>query len=195
MLTAEPIGANAPRTVMSSIAEIARRDGVSKPTVSNKVKRLVEQHGLTVERDGQGRVAAVNVAEFDYLLNRYSDPSKAQAPARDEPVAPNNESYDEALRLKTWHEAERKRLELAQMAGELVRAAEIRDAIAASAVTIAQIVDRLPNAADDLAAAVAREGSHGLRVALKKLAVSMREEIARALDHESEQAEEQRAAA
>ena len=39
-------------------------------------------------------------------------------------------------------------------------------------------VDRLPNAADDLAAAVAREGSHGLRVALKDLAVKLRGELA-----------------
>jgi hypothetical protein len=48
---------------MVSIARIAKRDGVSKPTVLICVKRFVEHHRLTVERDAQGRVAAVNVCD------------------------------------------------------------------------------------------------------------------------------------
>jgi DNA-binding transcriptional ArsR family regulator len=65
MLMGKATGVNAapPRAIMLSIGDIAQRDGVSKPAVSRKVKQLVEQHGLTVERDGQERVARVNVAE------------------------------------------------------------------------------------------------------------------------------------
>ena len=124
---------NAPRTVMWSIAEIAARDGVSKPTVSVRVKRFVEQHGLAVERDEQGRVARLNVAEYDALRGQYADPSKMQAappsaastPARDD--IRSSESYDEALRQKTWLETERRRIELDQIKGRLVDAAAIAD--------------------------------------------------------------------
>ena len=186
MLTAAPNGANtAPRAVMLSIAEIARRDGVAKPTVSIAVKRLVERHGLTVERDGQGRVARVNAVEYDHLRQRYGDPSKAQAPAAP-PVAPPvtppaSESYDEALRQKTWHEAEKRRLELEEIKAGLVRRDRLADAMVACGEEIVRVFDRLPQAADDLAAAVAKEGAHGLRVALKGLAARMRAEAADSL--------------
>jgi hypothetical protein len=52
---------------MWSIADVAARDGVSKPTVSIRVKRSVERQGLTVERESQGRVMTFNVAEYDAL--------------------------------------------------------------------------------------------------------------------------------
>ncbi|MBS7737038.1 hypothetical protein [Chelatococcus composti] len=156
---------------------------MSKQAVSKKVKELVEKHGLSVERDAQGRVVALNVAEYDHLRGRYGDPSKAQAPRQaDVPQTAPSESYDEALRQKTWHEAERRRLEVEELKGKLVRVDEVEHAVAESGAAIARIIDRLPAAADDLAAAVAREGTHGLRVALKGLANGMRESIANELD-------------
>ena len=66
-----------PRTVMWTIKQIAARDSVSKQAVSRKVGELVGL-GLTVDRDGMGRVAAVNVVEYDRLRGRTDDPSKAQ---------------------------------------------------------------------------------------------------------------------
>jgi len=172
----------APRAVMWTIGKIAERDGVSKPAVSKKVKELVEQHGLAVERDAQGRVATVNVVQYDRLRGRTDDPSKAQAPGRIAAslasAAPATESYNEALRQKTWHEAERGRLALAELKGQLVRTDKL-DAISRSiGEEIAAIIDRLPNETDSLAAAVAREGSHGLRVSLKELAFRLRRDIA-----------------
>jgi hypothetical protein len=59
-----------------------------------------------------------------------------------------------------------------------VRTADVNAAMDEAVERINLVVDRLPNAADDLAAAVAREGSHGLRVALKDLAVKLRGELA-----------------
>lgn len=191
MLTDAANGANAPpRAVMQSIAEIARRDGVSKPTVSIAVKRLIEQHGLTVERDGQGRVALVNVAEYDHLRGRYGDPSKAQAPTRTvaAPAAPASmslgahETYDEALRQKTWHEAEKRRLELAEIKGALVRRDRLTAAIERCGEEIVRVFDRLPLASDELAAAVAKGGTHEVRLALKGLATRMRADVAKSLN-------------
>lgn len=173
---------------MLSIAQLATRDGVTKAAVSRKVKQLVELHQLQVDRDGQGRVAAVNSVQYDLLRGRTDDPSKAQAPARAShapsvtpDVPPENESYNEALRQKTWIDAERGRFSLAKEKLEYVRASGVADAAVECGADIARIIDRLPGAADDLAAAVGREGVHGLRVALKQLATRMRTDVANAL--------------
>ena len=167
---------------MMTLADLARRDGVSKPTVSAKVKRLCQQHGLEVERDHLGRVSAINVAHYDSLLERTSDPSKAQGPQRPAAaVVPASETYDEALRQKTWHEAERKRIDLERQKGSLVEVARVADAAVTCATTITRTIDRLPNAADDIAAAVARDGAHGVRVLLKTIAAKMRADVADAL--------------
>lgn len=191
MLTGAANGANAPpRAVMLSIAEIARRDGVAKPTVSIAVKRLVEQHGLTVERDGQGRVSAVNVAEYDHLRGRYGDPSKAQAPSKPELPADltepearrHSDGYDEALRQKTWIDAETKRLALNELRGNLVRRDRMEEALRLCAEKIARPFDQLPQSADELADAYEKGGVHSLRQALKDLARKWRIATADALE-------------
>lgn len=168
--------------VMLSISELAKRDGVAKPTVSIAVKRLVEKHGLHVERDRLGRVASVNAAQYDMLRERTGDPSKAQAPRsapRDEPRS--GDTYDEALRLKTLYGAERERLRLAEEKGELIPADRVADAAASLADVLVSVIDRLPQAADDIAAAVARDGSHGARTVLKSLAADCRRLMADAV--------------
>lgn len=184
MLTTAPVDVNAqpPRAVMMSIAAIATRDGVSKPAISRKVKQLVDKHGLVVERDGQGRVAAVNVAQYDELRGRYGDPSKAQAPAAPAAQAKPSETYDEALRQRTWIEAERSRIRLAQEKGELVEAAALAAALGECGGEISRVVDRMLSRCDDLAAAVAKDGVHGLRVLMKKIIFEQKSEIANVLE-------------
>jgi hypothetical protein len=179
-----------PRAVMWTVSEVAARDGVTKQAVSKKVRELVEL-GLTIERDTRGFVGRLNVVEYDRLRGRTDDPSKAQAPGRrpDQATAPaaqakppgEDESYKEALRTKTWHESERLRLDLEERRGTLVRVDAVTDAVVTCASSITAIVDRLPNAADDLVAAVSREGVYGVRVALKQLASKLRADIAEAM--------------
>jgi biotin operon repressor len=184
MLTTGATGGNAatpPRAVMLSIAQLAERDGVSKPNVSRRVKQL-RALGLQVELDGQGRVAAVNAVQYDELRKRTDDPSKAQAPVRTASLAPPiGESYDEALRQKTWTEAERARLKLLEEKGELVRVDRLADALSAAGERIVRAVDKVLMNTDDLAAAVAKEGTSGLRAALKKLTHEIKNDIADAL--------------
>lgn len=187
MLTAATNGANAPRAVMWSIAQIAERDGVSKPTVSVRVKKFAERHNLTVERDGQGRVASVNVAEYDALRGRFDNPSKAQQQARAaSPSDPRqSESYDEALRQKTWLEAEKRRIDLAQVKGQLIETAAVAEGYDTAAGLIADILSRIDDRADDLAAVVARDGARGLQTALKKLGAELLGDVSRALAEEA----------
>lgn len=168
---------DAPRAVMLAISEIAARDGVSKQAVSRKVRQLVEKHDLQVERDELGRVIKVNVAHYDHLRGRLDDPSKAQAPPR----VPKSESYDEALRLKTWTEAERSRLRLQEEMGQLLPVADVAEAVKACGEETVLVVKRLVNFADELAAVVARDGTHGLRLMLKTIADRQCGEIADAV--------------
>jgi hypothetical protein len=177
---------------MWSIGRIGERDGVSKQAVSKKVKALVSAHGLQVDLDARGRIAAVNVAAYDHLRERFGDPSKAQAPARpaaagELPLAPGTarapaaDSYDEAKRQQAWIDATRAGMRLAEDKKELIRVAAVVDAVSECGIEIARIVDRLPMVADDLAAAVGRSGAHGVRVELKNLARKLRADIAAAL--------------
>lgn len=178
----DDLGLNTPRAVMLSIADIADRDQVSRPAVSQRVKRLVEQNDLQVERDARGFVSLVNVAQYDLLRERHGDPSKDQRPpAPVEPPARDPESYDEALRQKTWYESTRKGLELDELIGKLVRVDEIESATGDCGSEIIAIVHSLQNEADALVAALARDGPHGLRVLLKQIENRMLGEIAEAL--------------
>ncbi|MCB2106367.1 MAG: hypothetical protein KDE14_01645 [Rhodobacteraceae bacterium] len=168
--------------VMMTIAEIAARDAVSRPAVSQQVKRLVEQHGLHVDRDERGRVAQVNVAQYDMLRERHGDPSKDQRPEREEEQEPARDSYDEALRQKTWYEAERKRLDLEEALKRLVPVDDVIAAVDALSETITSTVRTLQNETDILASALARGGPHELRIALKAIETKMLSAIATALD-------------
>jgi predicted ArsR family transcriptional regulator len=169
--------------IMMTAGEIAQRDGVTPQAVTKKFRELAER-GLEVERDARGRISKANVVQYDLLRDRVGDPSKDQRPQREEEptLAADPQSYDEALRKKTWYEAERKRLELEEQVGALIKVAEIEQAIDACAEAIAAVVRRLQSETDALATAVTRDGVHGLRVALKALETRMLADIATALD-------------
>lgn len=167
--------------LMLSIAALAERDGVKKSGVSRRVKQL-RANGLHVELDGLGRVALVNSVQYDEMRKRYDDPSKAQAPKAPAPQLEGaNETYDEARRVLTWTEAERAKLKLEAEQKLYVKVEELEAAVDSIGEAIVEIVDRLPMSADDLAAAVARDGVAGLRTALKKMAHEWRTEIADAM--------------
>lgn len=179
----DPSGVNAgngpPRSVMLTIGELAARDGVTAPAVSRRVKQFREK-GLLVETDALNRVTAVNSVQYDELRGKFADPSKAQAPKA--PVDTLvSESYDEALRQRTWTEAERSRLKLAVEKGELLPVDKIADALAIAGGRIVQAIDRVMSSADDLAAAVAKDGTSGVRAELKKLVHRLKTEVADAL--------------
>lgn len=170
--------------VMWSPLQVAERDGVSKQAVARKARQLAERHGLTVERDTVGRIKKFNVVQYDQLRGKLDDPAHRQAgKAKPAPASavPAADSYDEARRQNAWLDAERSRLALDEARGRLVPVDGVRDAISAAGDAIAAVIDRLPNAADDLAAIVGRDGAHGARVELTKEAARLRTEIAAAL--------------
>lgn len=189
--TNSPIEANggASSAVMMSIADIAARDGVSKPTVSIAVKRLVERHNLSVQRDRQGRVALVNVVQYDRMRGEHGDLSRAQSPeaaaARGGEIEPGRSSSDpvytrEQARSMAY-KAELLRLELQEKEGKIVSVEIVRASAVRAGEEIVRIIDRLPQAADDLVVALNKGGAHGVRLALKRIGLAMRRDVADAL--------------
>lgn len=166
--------------VMWSVSRIAERDKVSRQAISKQVARLIQHHGLDVVRDGRGRVAAVNIVNFDDLRRRFGDSGKAHEPAA-KPALPKadpatDETLDGARRLKLVYETESIRLRLAEESGQLVRMDVMTDALTRLADELARVVD-LPQHADAIAAASAR-GLHELRITLKRLTTEMRTALA-----------------
>lgn len=167
---------------MWTVKQIAERDGISKQAVSKRTRRFADDHGLIVERDGQGRILKLNVVQYDQLRGQFADPAKAQAPKpKVEQKQAAADSLDEARRQQAWLDAERSRLALDEQRGKLVPVSDVTAAISDAGDLIAGIIDRLPNVSDELAPQVIKTGPHALRAGLTKEANRMRAEIAQAL--------------
>lgn len=170
-----------------TISQIAERHGMSRQAVSRRVSRLAERHeGFQVRRDVEGRVVGVPVAEYEVLIGRFGDSAKRPIPQRqprlDEGGGAAEQSLDQARLLTAQVNAERAAIQLRRDKGELVRRERIEAALEEAGLEVAGIVDRLPRYADELSVAVGQDGVQGLRVALKKLARDMRNDIASTLE-------------
>ncbi len=167
--------------VMATPAEVAARDGVTKQAVTKLVRRLVEEHSLPVERDGRERIVRFSLAHYDHFRGEFASSEKVAAARKDlPPTQPVNSSTsrDEALRQEAWLKVGREKLRRQEQIGQLVRADRMRDALTLCGREIQSSIARLQNKADDMALAVLREGSHGLRVLLRQIAFDLSTEIA-----------------
>lgn len=171
--------------IMWSIGQIAARDKVSKPAISKQIKKLIEaKAGTPIEFDGQGRVLKVSLAHYDEYRQRYVNPAKATAPIRAIDDAPSDppvnkaDSFEEAKRQSEWLKLGRERIRHQEQLGQLVRSDRLGEAVRTVGGEIKTVVARLQNRADDIALAVSKEGVHGARVLLRKIAFELGNEIA-----------------
>lgn len=190
--------------VMWSVAQIAARDGVSKPAVSKTVKKLTEARPETpIERGAQGQVLRVSLAHYDEYRQRHVNPAKATAPLRspdgsNEPrgsgdagrLPRDEESFDEARRQAEWLKVGREKIRHQEDASQLIRKDKQEQAAAAIGGQIQAIVRRLPNKADEVALAVSKEGVHGARVLLRQIAFEIGNQIADKIEEIAEAAPE-----
>lgn len=191
--------------VMLTISEIAARHRVSKQAVSKAVRKLVAAGGIPVERDGQGRVVKVSLAHYEHARERFLDPSRTRAEIDGDGAGsaaagglggtgagapgfageggrdPRGDSFEEAKRLNEWLKYERESIRHKMEAGALVRTDGIAEAVTMAGREIQTVISRLQNRADELALAVSREGSHGLRMLLRQVAFDLNSEIAEKL--------------
>ena len=177
---------NAAAHVMVSAGEIAERDGVTKAAVTKLVRRLAEQ-GMPVERDGRGRICRFAQVWFDNHRAQHGDSVKSNRKAEAHTVAPED-SLDEARRIEAWLKVDREKLKKQQMAGSLVRKDRLEDALAELGTVILSTIQKLPNRADELVTAVSKEGVHGLRLALRKVAFDMGTDISDKLERLADEA-------
>lgn len=173
--------------IMWSIAQIAARDGVSKPAVSKAAKRLLEERPETpVERGGQGQVLRISLAHYDHFRQRFVNPAKASAPIRTiaadgdrSPAPPRVEdSFEEARRQAEWLKVGREKIRHQEDCGQLLRKDKVEDGHKTIASELLSIIRRIPNRADDVALAISKEGVHGVRVELRKIAFEIGNQMA-----------------
>ena len=184
--------------IMWSIGQIAERDDVSKAAVSKAAKKLLQDRTDTpVERGSHGQVMKISLAHYDEYRQRFVNPAKASAPIRSSsgssaPSASLNpaDSFEEARRQAEWLKVGRERIRHQEELGQLVRKDMLDEAHRSIGLEIQRIVGRLQNNADDVALAVSKEGVHGARTALRKIAFDLGNQIADKLAIIAEQAPE-----
>lgn len=173
--------------IMATPAQVAARDRVTRQAVTKLVRRLVEEHGLPVERDGRDRIVRFSLAHYDHFRGQFASSEKVAAARPADAAAPadgqarsgdSSTSRDEALRQEAWLKVTREKLRRQEEIGQLVRADRLREALTVSGREIQSQIARLQNKADDMALAVSREGAHGLRVLLRQIAFDLNSEIA-----------------
>lgn len=164
-----------------TVSEIAARDGVSVPAISKMVAHL-RSLGLSVQLTPGGRVKAVAVVEYDRLRAQYGTPERQQAPAQQITNLVVADSLEEAKRQRAVYDAESARLDLGERRAQLVRRDRLIDAATVVAAEINRIVESIAQDADDIAAAVARDGAPGARRILQQTAHRLRLDITRTLD-------------
>ncbi len=166
--------------IMRTAAEIAARDGVSKQAVSKSIQSIIAASPeVPVERDGRGRVTKISLPHYDHHRERFMNPAKMAKPA---PKEADPDSFEEARRQNEWIKVQREKIRLDEEVLSLVRADKHHEAIKIVEREICLVVDRLPNTAEELAAAVSKEGVHGVRVLLRNIAFEMANEIADRLE-------------
>lgn len=169
-----------------SVSDLAARKGVTKQTIAEKVARL-EAQGLLSTRPGKGRAKLVNLAEFDRAIGETGDAiremaaASARPSAAPMPVAPDGAdpilAKEQARRVA--YQADLAKLDLDERLGKLLPVEHVTAAMVRCAEALTRTLEQMPTRADDLAAAVAKEGVTGARAFLRAMARDMRALLAR----------------
>lgn len=164
-----PLAINADGGVWLSISDLAKRKGISRQSAKERVDRLVEK-GL-VETRTEGRSRMVELAAYDRAVGQSGDVHKeASAETKRIEDASASPRLRDAQTERAQYEARLKLLDLAERQGNILPLKGehgIEEAITASGIAIARELERFMNCAEDLAAAVAKDGVNGARRVLK----------------------------
>lgn len=171
-----------------SISDLAARKGVAKQTIAERVTRF-EAQGLLTSRPGRGRAKLVNLAEYDRVAGETTDLGREQGAAtrRGATAAPSawpptstgtDPVYTQEQARKMAYSADREKIALGEDLERLVPVDLLRDEVLSVFAPIVARLDRLDGRADEVAAAVARDGGAGARAWLKAFKVELRNHIA-----------------
>jgi DNA-binding MarR family transcriptional regulator len=159
-----------------TITALAERRGVSKGAMSRMVKRF-ETLGLLSSKPGDDRrVKLVNVAEFDRAASDATDAVRELNGS-----ARASGSLAEAQTRRASYDADLKRLQLEERLGKLIPIEDAQDSMVKCAEGLVRVIDQVSARAEELAAAVAKDGEAGALTYLKGFARDLRELLARSM--------------
>jgi DNA-binding Lrp family transcriptional regulator len=164
-----------------SVAELARMKNLSRQSVHERVRRLVETGDLTTR--GEGRSLRVNLAQYDLAIGSTGDAAReagAATKAMADVDAPTSSAFRDAQTREKQYAADLKYLELQQRLGEVAPVAEVKDAAVKMGEAVVNVLTRLPSHTDVLASAFTKSGIPGVRSELNTIVYNMRVEIAHA---------------
>ncbi len=168
----------------ATVAELAAMRGVSSAAISQRVTRL-EGAGALRTKAGPNRTKLVPVAQFLRAIEETADPVREQNGsgrppllAESTPRLPEDLVYAREQARNTAIRADLAQLELDERLGKLLKVEDVEAAMIRCADALVQAIDQVSANAEDLAAAVAREGVPGLRAALREHARSLRARLA-----------------
>lgn len=184
MLTVEglPVDGGAPSAppdgLWMTVSDIARRKGVSKQAIAKRVDRFASQ-GLIETRSGPRGAKLVNLAQYDKIAGEASDAIREMSAGRAPTAAPSDNSLATQQARRVAYQADLAKLDLDERLGKLLPVADVEAAMVRCAEVMVRTIEQLPGRADDLAAAVAKEGTTGARSFLKTIGFDLRTALAR----------------
>ncbi len=170
----------------ATISELARLRGVDKAAISRRVTRL-EAQGLLQTRHGKGGTKLVNVAAFDRATEETTDAirelngAQAAASAVLAPVMPGDPILAREQARRDAYSADLSKLDLDERLGKLMPVEDHFRILDSIYDPIVRMIDQMPDRADEMEAAEARDGAAGRRNFLRRLALAQREAIDKAM--------------
>lgn len=165
-----------------SVSELAAAKGISRQSMHERIRRLEAQNLLTPRLSGRNKL--VSLAQFDHVSRETTDLVR-QSNGSAKPLPDTDTATTKALSYsqarKAEYDADIKKMELEERQGKLIRVEVITDAMTRCAEALVREIEQIPTKADDLATAVAKNGTQGARGLLKLLARDLRENLARNL--------------
>ncbi|MBR1170524.1 hypothetical protein [Bradyrhizobium liaoningense] len=178
-------------------AEYARHRGVSRQAIS----KLISSGKIPASAfvPGEGGARLINAAAADHALGEgrervlldQAEPDDLLAAVDSEVAAPRastsapvrpeqHENIAALTKARTETEiyrAERARIELEEKRGKLLKVEDVVASMEKCAAVIVRELEVLPNFADEIAAAIAKDGAGGARSVLKRVAREVRTQL------------------
>lgn len=163
-----------------TVADLARRKGIARQSLHERIDRLESDGLITVRREG--RTKLVNVAEYDLAVGQTGDAFKeagaetrAEIEGGDAPASPALRDHQARA---AQYSADLKFLDLEERLGRLVPIDEVKAGGVKIGEAVVRILGRLPTYAEGMTAVAVKDGVQGARGMLKEMERELRTAIA-----------------